>query len=183
MLFMPRKDQTDKPNLRLAALAIGEPAPFKLPWVSTYTEEIADRVCVEVSRGRSLVRLAIEETWCPSAMRLYRWLAERPEFKAAYEIAKQARADAMMAETIDLADASTDHEKTKIQISARQHLSARFHSSQYSEKRLVEANMTSRTEIDARIERIDVSHLSLEEIRDAERLMMKTIEGIVEEGS
>ena len=179
---MPRKDDAPRnPNLSMATLPIGPRAEFKLPWVNTYTEETADRVCLEVSRGRSLARVAVEETWAPSVMKLYQWLHDHPEFKHAYEMAKAARADAIMFETVELADNSTDHEKTKLQVGVRQHLAARLHSSQYSEKRMLEANLNQRTEIDARIERIDVSHLSLEEIRDAERLLMKTIEGTVEE--
>ena len=158
-----------------------DPAAFKLPWANHYTEEIADRICEEIAGGRILSRISIEEPWCPTLSMLSYWMGQKPEFRQAYEMALQLRAETMAHEIVEIADNSLDHEQSKLMISARQWLAARMNRKRYGDKQTIET--TNKTEVEVRqIETIDVSHLTLEEIHQAEALLMKTIEGEVSDG-
>ena len=151
-----------------------EPAPYKLPWAAKYTEEIGRRVCDEVAGGRTLERIAIEETWAPSVSQLYQWLNEYEEFDDAYEMAVKIRADAYAFETIELADTAVDGVNTdslRIQIGARQWLAGKLRP-KYGEKKTVEATVASTVNV---IGQVDVSHLSMEQIQMLEQALRKTI--------
>lgn len=158
------------------------PCESKLPWAHVYTEEVADRICEEVALGRSLARIALEEPWAPTLYTLTYWMKQRPELRAAYELALQIRAETIAAEVIELADASIDHDHTKLQIGARQWLAPKL-SPRFRDRQIVEATNTNKTEVQVTtVEQIDVSHLSMDEIRAMEGLLMKTIEGEVIDG-
>ena len=154
----------------------GEPATSKLPWVNAFTQEVAERICEEVAGGRLLDRISIEEAWAPSLMQMKRWMRQHPEFEEAYRLALQIRGETLGYEIVHLADNSEDHEKTKIQIGARQWLAARMSPKEFMDRKAIDATMQAKVEV-ATVESIDVSHLTLEEIRQAEALLYKTIEG------
>lgn len=91
--------------------ADGLPAPRRL------IEKIMD----QIAAGRT-VRLLCREKWAPSEPVFYRWVSACPEIAAMYEAAKQARLATLRDQILELADNSIDHEKTKLQIAARQWL-------------------------------------------------------------
>jgi hypothetical protein len=153
-----------------------EPAPYKLPWVGKYTEEIANRICDEVAAGRTLERIAIEETWAPSARQIRFWMMEFKDFEDAYEMAVQIRADAYAFETIELADTAVDGVNTdslRIQIGARQWLAGKLRP-KYGEKKTVEATVASTVNV---VGQIDVSHMTMEQIHMVELALRKTLGG------
>lgn len=151
------------------------PAEFKLPWANLYTEETAERICEEVAAGRSLQRILIEEAWSPSILYCYRWMRDHPDFASAYEMALRIRGEAIANEVVEIADNSTDHEHTRLQMQGRQWLSPKLNP-RFREQTVVQQNTTAKVEV-ATVETIDVSHLTLEEIRAAEALLAKTLEG------
>jgi hypothetical protein len=156
------------------------PAPYKLPWVGRYTVEVAERVCDEVASGRTLERIAIEEIWAPSHRQLYYWLVENPEFKEAYEIARDLRAEKLANDILPVAyDRSLDPDERKVIIHAHQWLASKMNRRAWGEHKTVDTNAT--VEVKS-TNTIDVSHMSLDEIHAAERAFVKMIDVTPEDG-
>lgn len=75
--------------------AIGRP--------SSFTQDLADRICAELALGRSM-RSVCREDWCPSMQTVFRWLRENDTFREQYARAKEESADAMIEEMSEIAD-------------------------------------------------------------------------------
>lgn len=70
---------------------------------SSYTQEIADRLCAQLSEGISL-RTICRADEMPCAASVFNWLRTRPEFLEQYTRAKENAADAFAEEMLDIAD-------------------------------------------------------------------------------
>jgi hypothetical protein len=68
-----------------------------------YDEAVATRICEEIASGRSL-RTICEDDDMPDKATVFRWLAERETFRDQYARAREAQADAMLEEILDIAD-------------------------------------------------------------------------------
>ena len=72
---------------------------------STYSQELADEICNQLSEGISLRTVCLGEDM-PSKTTVFRWLRQNKEFCDQYARAKEESADALFEETIDIADES-----------------------------------------------------------------------------
>lgn len=72
---------------------------------STYTEEIADKICEELARGKSLVKICDEIDVSYST--IMKWLRDFDDFSQKYAHAREAQADYLADEIIQIADDST----------------------------------------------------------------------------
>jgi hypothetical protein len=152
------------------------PARYKLPWVNTFTDEVADRLCNEVAGGRTLERISIEEPWAPSVRKIHEWMTERPDFRAAYEMARIIRADLAVQEIINIADRAIDDvniESSKLQIHARQWLAMKMAPRSYGDRKTIDTNVNAQISTTSQI---NVSHLTMEEVYAAERALNKMID-------
>lgn len=70
---------------------------------SSFSETIAETICVELSEGRSLRSICTDEGM-PDKATVFRWLATNEAFRDQYARAREAQADAMADETLDIAD-------------------------------------------------------------------------------
>lgn len=70
---------------------------------STFTPDLADRICAELADGRSL-RSVCREDWAPSTQTVFRWLREHEGFRDQYARAKEEAADALADEITEIAD-------------------------------------------------------------------------------
>jgi len=70
---------------------------------SSYTEEIADAICERLSDGRSLRSICLDEDM-PGQTTVFRWLAANEDFRKRYAHAREAQADAIVDEMLDIAD-------------------------------------------------------------------------------
>lgn len=70
---------------------------------SIYTPEIAAHICAQIADGNSLRKICREEG-VPSLTTIFEWLAAKPEFAEQYARAKEAQADAMAEDMLDIAD-------------------------------------------------------------------------------
>lgn len=77
------------------------PKPTGRP--STYTKELADRICQQLSEGKSLRTVCLEDDM-PNASTIFAWMREKEGFSKQYARAKQESADAMAEEILDIAD-------------------------------------------------------------------------------
>lgn len=74
---------------------------------SDYTQELADRICEELSMGNSL-RTVCKADDFPEIRSVFRWLRKYPEFSQQYARAKEESADALLEETMDISDDGTN---------------------------------------------------------------------------
>jgi hypothetical protein len=70
---------------------------------STYSEETADAICVELMAGRSLVEIC-EQDDMPAERTVYVWLLKHPEFVRKYAHAREMQAERGIDEIIPIAD-------------------------------------------------------------------------------
>lgn len=70
---------------------------------SLYTQELADRVCEEISMGYSM-RTVCKADDMPDARTIFKWLREKPEFNQQYVKATEERTEAMAEDLLDIAD-------------------------------------------------------------------------------
>lgn len=79
---------------------------------SKFTEEIADTICEEIANGKSLKSIVNQHEGMPRMSTVFKWLVEMPEFSERYAKARQAQADVLFEEILDIADES--HTTTKV---------------------------------------------------------------------
>ena len=70
---------------------------------SDFSQELADRICAELALGKSL-RSVCKSDDTPEISTIFRWLREKEEFSKQYAKAKEESADALLEETMDIAD-------------------------------------------------------------------------------
>ena len=75
----------------------------KLGRPSKYSPELADRIFTLLASGLSLTRICEREDM-PSVAAVARWSAENPAFREAYTRAREAQADALFDQCVDIAD-------------------------------------------------------------------------------
>ena len=140
----------------------------------TYSDELADRICEEIAQGRSLNSLCKQDNF-PSMTAVINWLADpsKARFVAKYARARQAQADAIFDECLEIADdCSTDVvqverngrlvteanpaaiQRARLRIDARKWIAGKLRPDKYGDKVLLagadggELSVTSRQVID-----------------------------------
>ncbi len=71
---------------------------------SSYAPETGAKICVQLSQGKSLVKICKAKDM-PDQATVYRWLAGNPEFREMYTRAREDQADTLFDETLAIADA------------------------------------------------------------------------------
>lgn len=70
---------------------------------SSFTQTIADDICERLANGESLRAICAGEAY-PKQATVFRWLAANDEFREQYARAREAQADTLADEIIDIAD-------------------------------------------------------------------------------
>lgn len=71
---------------------------------SSFTDEIADTICEQIAEGKSLRAVLRENENLPAASTVCRWLAQNESFRKQYARAREAQADALFDEILEIAD-------------------------------------------------------------------------------
>ncbi len=71
--------------------------------LSTYSEETAGRICERIADGESLRSICDDEDM-PARSTVFRWLGENEAFQSQYSFAREAQADALFDDMLDIAD-------------------------------------------------------------------------------
>lgn len=104
---------------------------------STYSDEVADRLCENIAAGRSVHSLCAED-WAPAERTFYQWLEGRgaPEaFAQKYARAIDRRSDRYAAEVIEIADDQTDDPNSRrVRVDARKWVAARLTPRKYGDR-------------------------------------------------
>lgn len=74
---------------------------------SDYSEDLVDRICERIANGESL-RSICEDDDMPSKTSVFNWLAKHEAFLTKYARAREAQAEALADEMIDIADNGTN---------------------------------------------------------------------------
>lgn len=86
---------------------------------SEYTDEIAGKICEGISDGRSLRSICLADDM-PDKATVFRWLGIHESFRDQYARARQAQADAIFDEILDIADNPMMGEKRKVMDDGRE---------------------------------------------------------------
>lgn len=70
---------------------------------SAFTQDIADTICERIADGESL-RAICDEEGLPTKTSVFRWLADSEQFRDQYARAREAQADALVDDMLDIAD-------------------------------------------------------------------------------
>lgn len=72
---------------------------------SSFTQEIADAICERLSNGESLRSICLAEDM-PAKSTVFSWLADEQHaaFRTKYALAREAQADVLVDEMVDIAD-------------------------------------------------------------------------------
>ena len=154
-----------------------------------YSQRLVSDICTKLAEGKSLRSICIAENM-PVMSAVFRWLTQYPDFKEHYIRAREAQADAIADEILDIADDGSndwmertglDQEpawvqngeairRSQVRIDARKWLAGKMAPKVYGDKTQIDANVT-------------MSWASIVEEVAAKRLAeAKTIEGeIVDE--
>lgn len=115
---------------------------------SEFSEEIADKICEGLADAKSLRKICLEDGM-PSQSTVFRWLADEryATFREQYARAREAQADALFDEILDIADdgsndfMSEDHkydgdavQRSKLRVDARKWMAGKLAPKRYGDK-------------------------------------------------
>lgn len=111
---------------------------------SSFTPEIGDDICERLANGESLRRICLTPNY-PRQATVFRWLAANQEFREQYARAREAQADTLADEIIDIADgkraeyegAEADVQRDRLAMDARKWVAAKLKPKVYGEKQLI----------------------------------------------
>lgn len=123
---------------------------------SDYTQEVADAICERLIDGQSLRKICLDPDM-PNAATVCRWLAkeENEAFREQYAHARDAQADTLADEILDIADDGSNDwmgdkedeegvryngdavQRSKLRVDARKWLAAKMKPKKYGDKTLI----------------------------------------------
>ena len=74
---------------------------------SSYTQELADKICEEIASGKSMRSVSRMEGM-PAMSMIFRWLREHPSFREQYTASTIERTEAFQEDVIDISDDGSD---------------------------------------------------------------------------
>lgn len=104
---------------------------------STFTQAVADEICERIALGNSLRSICRGDDM-PSMATVFKWLTQQPSFAEQYTHAREAQADAIVDDILDIADdKSLDPNDRRIRIDSRKWLAGKMRPKKYSDKTLI----------------------------------------------
>jgi hypothetical protein len=109
---------------------------------SSYTTEIAEKICEELATGRHLHIICKDDEWAPGERTVYQWLEKNEEFAQMYARARARQQEVFAAQVITIADTESDTARARNMMDAR-----KWYASKVAPKR-----WGDRIEVDAKVE-------------------------------
>jgi len=126
---------------------------------STFAEEVADAICDRLADGESLRKICLSDDM-PAKSTVFKWLGQQPDFADQYARAREAQADALFDESLDIADDGSNdwmertredgtadevlnHEhiqRSKLRIDTRRWMAGKLRPKKYGEKLELDQN-------------------------------------------
>lgn len=99
-----------------------------------FTQEVADRICEEIADGRSLRSICRTEGM-PTKATVFRWLAENQAFRDQYARAREAQADSLFDDIVEVADDDTiEPNARRVMVDARKWAASKLKPKTYGDK-------------------------------------------------
>jgi hypothetical protein len=152
---------------------------------SDYNTEIADKICDLLAEGMSLREICRQDGF-PSVGAVCRWLGKNEEFHKQYARAREAQADAIADEILDIADnAKNDwmirdgkpvenHEsirRAQLRIDSRKWLAGKMRPKKYSDKIISEVSGPDGNPI--AMENVSLKGLTDKELENMQKMLEK----------
>lgn len=83
-----------------------------MPRQLEFSQEIANLICERIADGESLRTICLDEAM-PAKSTVFKWLAALPDFADQYARAREAQADALFDDILDIADTPMEGVKVK----------------------------------------------------------------------
>lgn len=111
---------------------------------SSYNEKIGDDICERLANGESLRRICLTPNY-PRQATVFRWLASNEAFREQYVRAREAQAEALADEIIDIADGKRaeyegiepDVQRDRLAVDARKWVASKLKPKVYGDKTLI----------------------------------------------
>jgi len=121
---------------------------------SEFSQDVADRICERLADGESLRRICRDETM-PAKSTVFKWLRNEPAFADQYARAREAQADTLADEIVEIADDGTNDymaekeeedgfryngdavARSKLRVDARKWVAAKLKPKVYGDKTLI----------------------------------------------
>lgn len=101
---------------------------------SKFSQKIANKICERLSDGESL-RAICESSSMPSRPTVFRWLSQSLQFRDQYARAREAQADLMAEEILEIADdKDADTQRSRLRFDARKWLASKMAPKKYGDK-------------------------------------------------
>lgn len=140
---------------------------------SDYTPELVDAICGRLTEGESL-RAICRDDGMPHAATVCRWLAQHEDFREQYARAREAQADVLFDEILDIADTPFEGVKTKtmpdgkvettsgdmidhrrLQVDARKWMLGKMQPKKYGDLKQIEAKIDANVSVATGVPRAD----------------------------
>lgn len=115
---------------------------------SSFTQGVADTICQRITEGESLRRICLDDGM-PAASTVFKWLTDRKEFSEQYARAREAQADHLAEEILQIADdgendtyqtengLAVNHDviaRSRLRVDARKWLASKMAPKKYGDK-------------------------------------------------
>jgi len=119
---------------------------------SIYTQDLADELCERLVEGLSL-RSICQADDMPGTRTVFRWLRDNEEFKAAYNLAREAQADTLADQILDIADDSSGDvkadgsanpesvQRARLRVDTRKWIASKLKPKVYGERQQIDATV------------------------------------------
>jgi len=100
-----------------------------------FSQATADAICEQLADGISL-RTICKAAKMPARSTVFKWLANVPEFADQYARAREAQADTMFEDVLDIADTATPEEVqvARLRVDARKWMAGKLRPKVYGDK-------------------------------------------------
>ena len=135
---------------------IGKPKKKPTGRPSTFTQDVADKICERLIEARSL-RSICQDDDMPSVTTVMKWLTQFPAFAEQYTRARELQADAIFDEILDIADDGSNDwmvardkdgqtgwkengealQRSRLRIDSRKWMAGKLRPKKYSDKTLI----------------------------------------------
>jgi hypothetical protein len=137
-----------------------------------YSDEIAARICVMLSDGRTITSICSDSDM-PSLDTVYSWLQRFPSFSEAYARAREAQQDTFAGQIIDIADTDDDPQRARNRIDARKWHAAKTAPRKYGDRVMQEITGADGGPIAIAALQVHMRGLNDEELLIMQQLLLK----------
>lgn len=116
---------------------------------SEFDQQTADEICDRLTNGESLRRITLGDDM-PASSTVFKWLIQQPNFAEQYARAREAQADTLADEIVDIADDGSNDfmgedekyngdavARSKLRVDARKWVAAKLKPKKYGDRQLL----------------------------------------------